>query len=226
MLFRSPVRIDTTAPVAAAPATGSTVLQNGAQLTASASDPTVNGVASGVAAVAYYACAGTCTPSPGSPGTTLIGASSIGTSYGVSWSSQPPDGVYSLATRATDAAGNAVLSTTVIRTVDNSPPQIATELADANAKQAGYINGNADFYAYANVTDAGVGVDPATVKADLSAQCGSTCAATALSTSGGPFTVLTAAGTGTYAYRSALLHATGSPTATYGVSAEIGRAHV
>lgn len=212
----TPIRIDATAPIATAPATGGTIIANGRQLTAGASDPSVNGASSGVASVAYYACPGACTPTAAS---IPIGSSTAAPSYPVTWATQPADGTYSLSARATDAAGNVGWSPVIQRVVDNSPPQIATDLADATVRQAGDINGNADFHAYANVVDAGAGVDAATIKADLSAQCGSSCASVALSSAGGPFTLLTAAGTVTYTYRSAVLRASGSPTTAYSVTA-------
>jgi hypothetical protein len=171
----------------------------------------VNGASSGVAGVAYHACAGTCTPLPGAPGTLLIGSASGGTGYAVTWTGQPADGPYSVLARATDGAGSTADSPVLRRIVDNSAPTVTATLADEQARQAGSINRKGPFRAYASVVDAGVGVDAGSVSADLSAQCGSSCTSVALSASGGPFTVLTAAGPVTYTYRSALL--TASPGA-------------
>ena len=213
------IRIDRTAPTVAAPSAGSATIGNGQQLTTTATDPTVNAASSGIAAVAYFACPGTCTPTPGAAGTISIGSSQTGTTYGVAWTSQPSDGKYSIAARATDEAGNATLSATTVRTLDNNGPVLAVTLADATANQAGYINGNANFYAYANVSDAGAGVDTTTIKADLSGQCGTGCVATSFTATGGPFTVLTASGTATYAYRSAALRAVSSSSTSFTASA-------
>lgn len=205
------IRIDRTAPTPGALTTagatqvgGSTAIRNGQALTASATDPIVNGASSGVAAVAYYACPGDCTPTPGQAGTLLIGSSATAPSYSVAWSGQPADGRYSLIARATDGAGSTADSAIASRVIDNTGPTVSGALADAQANQAGFINRRDTFYAYANAVDAGVGIDPATVTADLSAQCGSGCAAVPLSSAGGPFTVLTSTGSTTYAYRSAL----------------------
>src|SRR5207248_2946800 len=73
------------------------VIHAGQTLTASASD-----TGSGVATVAYYYCS----PSPCTPNT-LIGSSSNGPSYSLTWTTQPPDGgAYDVVARATDNAGN------------------------------------------------------------------------------------------------------------------------
>ena len=67
--------------------------------------------------VAYYRCAGTsCSPS------TLVGSSSTGPSYSVTWNSQPADGDYQVLARATDAAGNTLDSAKQTIKVDNSDP--------------------------------------------------------------------------------------------------------
>lgn len=215
------IRIDRTPPVPGALATpgatavaGATAIRSGQTLTAAASDPVVNGASSGIAQVAYYACPGTCTPTPGASGTVLIGTATGGMSYPVTWASQPADGAYSLLARAVDGAGTAADSAVVRRIVDNAAPVVSATLADATANQAGHISRKGGFRAFANAEDAGVGVDPGAVTADLSAQCGTACASVALSTAGGPFTVLTATGPVTYAYRSALM--TASPGASGG----------
>jgi hypothetical protein len=213
------IRIDRTPPTPGALATpgatavaGGTAIRSGQTLTATASDPVVNGAASGIAQVAYYACPGTCTPSPGTPGTFLIGTATGGTAaYPVTWAAQPADGAYSLLARATDGAGTSADSAVQRRIVDNAAPVVSAALADATANQAGHISRKSTFRAYANAVDAGVGIDAGSVIADLSAQCGTSCTSVALSSTGGPFTVLTAAGPVAYAYRSALL--TASPGA-------------
>ena len=213
------IRIDRTAPNVAAPSAGTGTIGNGQQLTTAATDPLVNSARSGVAEVAYFACAGACTPSPGSIGTLLIGSSTAGPGFAVTWTGQPADGTYSIAARATDAAGNATLSGTTVRIVDNAGPVVSAALADATANQAGFINGNARFYAYANASDAGVGVDAGTLTADLTGQCGTACAAVQLSAAGGPFSVLTAAGTITFAYRSAAVRTSANPSTTFSATA-------
>ncbi len=220
------IRIDRTAPTPGALATpgaavvgGSTVIANGQTLTNVATDPTVNGASSGVASIAYYACPGSCTPNPGGGGTTLIGTSTTGPSYSVTWSGQPADGTYSMLARVSDVAGTASDSAVITRVVDNTGPVVTATLADAQANQAGYINRRDTFYAYANVVDAGIGANTGSVVADLSVQCGSNCGAIPLSSAGGPFTVLTASGTTTYQYRSALVTSKNSTSGAFSVRA-------
>jgi hypothetical protein len=107
------IRIDKTSPTTTmtAPAANANI-RNGQVLTATASD-----AGSGVASVSYYYCAGTgCTPS------TLIGTSSTGPNYSITWSAQPADGPYVLQARATDVAGNVGSSANRSVTIDNTPP--------------------------------------------------------------------------------------------------------
>jgi hypothetical protein len=109
------IRIDKTAPTVTMTAPPATI-HNGQVLSATASD-----ALSGVASVAYYYCPGTsCTP------TTLIGASTTGPSYSVTWSAQPADGPYQLLARATDVAGNSTDSAKRSVTVDNTLPGAPT----------------------------------------------------------------------------------------------------
>jgi parallel beta-helix repeat protein len=105
------IRIDKTAGTATL-GTLPAVIHNGQALTATASDAT-----SGVASVAYYYC----TPSPCTP-STLIGSSSTGPSYSVTWSSQPADGTYDIQARVTDNAGNVGASPNKTTTIDNAAP--------------------------------------------------------------------------------------------------------
>ncbi len=105
------IRIDKTAPTVTMTAPPANI-HNGQALTATASD-----ALSGVASVSYYYCLGTsCTP------TTLIGTSSTGPSYSVTWSAMPADGQYQLLARATDVAGNSTDSAKRSVTIDNAAP--------------------------------------------------------------------------------------------------------
>ena len=105
------IRIDKTPPTATLGSLPGTV-RNGQVLTAAASD-----AGSGVASVSYYQC----TPSPCTP-VTLIGSSSRGPGYFVTWSSQPADGSYDVSARVLDNAGNTGNSAKTTVTVDNSAP--------------------------------------------------------------------------------------------------------
>ena len=87
-------------------------IATGQVLTASASDAT-----SGVASVSYSYC----TPSPCTPATS-VGSSSAGPTYPVTWNSQPADGIYDVAARVTDNAGNTGTSAKATVTIDNTPP--------------------------------------------------------------------------------------------------------
>src|SRR5258708_6019007 len=71
--------------------------------------------------VVYY-CVGnvTCNAGAGSP--TLIGSSTIGTTYPVAWNSQPADGTYTVFAKGFDNASNATSSSSVVVTVDNTAP--------------------------------------------------------------------------------------------------------
>jgi hypothetical protein len=105
------IRIDKTAPTVTMTAPPANI-KNGQALTATASDG-----GSGVASVSYYYCAGTsCTP------TTLIGTSTTGPTYSITWSAMPADGPYQLLARATDVAGNSTDSAKRNVTIDNAPP--------------------------------------------------------------------------------------------------------
>src|SRR5215210_7980418 len=211
------IRIDKTNPTPGT-FTLAASIKNGQILTNAATDATVNGASSGVASVTYYYCSGAgCTPN------TLIGSSTTSPSYTVAWNSQPADGSYRVAARATDTAGNSVSSGVATTTVDNTGPTVSPAMADATTNQAGYINGGGTYYVYANVTDAGSGVNAGTITANVGNQsttCSPNCTAVPLSSSGGPFTVLGAGGTTVYTYRSALLTAKASPTTTFTVAAQ------
>jgi uncharacterized protein YhfF len=105
------IRIDKTAPTVTMTAPPANI-KNGQALTATASDG-----GSGIASVSYYYCAGTsCTP------TNLIGTSTTGPSYSITWSAMPVDGPYQLLARATDVAGNSTDSGKRNVTIDNTPP--------------------------------------------------------------------------------------------------------
>jgi hypothetical protein len=105
------IRVDKTPPTVTMTAPPANI-KNGQGLTATASDG-----GSGVASVSYYYCAGTaCTPS------TLIGTSTTGPSYSITWSAMPADGPYQLLVRATDVAGNSTDSAKRNVTIDNTSP--------------------------------------------------------------------------------------------------------
>jgi len=87
-------------------------IRNGQVLTGSGSDAT-----SGVESISYYRCAGP----PCAPGT-LIGSSSTGPSYPVTWNSQPADGDYEVLARVSDRAGNTLDSANQTVTLDNTNP--------------------------------------------------------------------------------------------------------
>jgi hypothetical protein len=110
-------------------------IKNGQALTNAATDPTVSGASSGVASVSYYYCSGTCTPSPGAGGTTLIGTSTTGPSYSVTWTSQPADGSYSVLAQVTDNAGNKATSSVASTTVENTAP-VPSSLSISNGGTA------------------------------------------------------------------------------------------
>ena len=88
--------------------------------------------------------------------------------------------------------------------VDSTPPTISGEVvADATANTAGFITQGAAYYAYAQVTDGGSGVD--SVSADLHTTTTGASAA-AMTTSGGPWTI----GGQSYNYRSTVQTANAS----------------
>jgi hypothetical protein len=106
------IRIDKTAPSSAVLTALPASIKNGQVLTASAADST-----SGVASVSYFYCAGAaCTPS------ILIGSSSTGPNYSVTWNSQPADGTYQVLARVADVAGNTRDSAKQTITIDNTLP--------------------------------------------------------------------------------------------------------
>ena len=108
----SQIRIDAANPSSSTLDVLPAAIRNGQVLSGSAADAT-----SGIATVAYYRCAGTsCSPA------TLVGSSSTGPSYSVTWNSQPADGDYQVLARATDAAGNTLDSAKQTVKVDNSNP--------------------------------------------------------------------------------------------------------
>ena len=110
------IHVDRTSPAPAALSLPAAI-RNGQTLTDAATDPTVNGATSGVSSVAYYECPGAaCSPA------TLVGSSTAGPSYPVTWSSQPADGAYRVQAVVTDGAGNTASSGIVSTTVDNTPP--------------------------------------------------------------------------------------------------------
>ena len=117
------IRIDKTIPSSATLDPLPAVIKNGHILTGSGAD-----ALSGVGSISYFYCAGSaCTPS------TLIGSSSTGPGYAVTWSSQPADGTYQLLARVRDVAGNALDSAKRTVTIDNTPPNTTITSAPAAA---------------------------------------------------------------------------------------------
>ena len=126
----SQIRIDATNPTSSTLDALPAAIRNGQVLSGSAADAT-----SGVATVAYYRCAGTsCSPS------TLVGSSSTGPSYSVTWNSQPADGDYQVLARATDAAGNTLDSAKQTIKVDNSDPTGSLTSPAGGASLSGTIS--------------------------------------------------------------------------------------
>jgi hypothetical protein len=120
------IRIDKTKPSSATLDPLSNVIRNGQVLTGSGAD-----ALSGLASIAYYFCAGgSCTPS------TLVGSSSSGPGYAVTWSSQPADGTYQVLARASDAAGNTLDSAKRTVTIDNTAPNTTITAAPSNPTNA------------------------------------------------------------------------------------------
>src|SRR5829696_4951601 len=104
------VTVDNTAPSSAILDALPGAIRDGLGLTGSGADD-----GSGVASLSYYYCAGPpCSPS------TLIGSSSTGPSYSVTWSSQPADADYQVLARVTDRAGLTLDSAKQTVTVDNT----------------------------------------------------------------------------------------------------------
>ena len=95
---------------------------NGQVLTATATD-----ALSGTQSVSYYYCS----PSPCTP-TTLIGSSTSGPNYSVTWNSQPPDGVYDVRAGATDVAGNTGTSATQTVSIGNAAPDTTITAQPSN----------------------------------------------------------------------------------------------
>jgi hypothetical protein len=133
-----------------------TTTANGATLTnLTATGISDNTGGSGVANVAYFYCAGTCSSTPDSASATWtqIGTSTTSTgSYPVTWSSPSlPDGTYSVIVRTQDNAGNDSFSSVKTTTVDNTPPS-----GSITSPSAGTIGGTVSLTS--NATDAGSGV--------------------------------------------------------------------
>src|SRR5207237_5154528 len=98
--------------------------------------------------VAYYYCSGaSCTPS------TLIGTSSTGPNYSVTWSSQPADGAYRVQAVVTDAAGNTASTSIVSTTVDNTAPS-----GGSVSYTNGYFTTASIAVTFTNGTDGGSGI--------------------------------------------------------------------
>ncbi len=126
---------------------------------------------------------------------------------------------------ASDNLGNAGSSSGASVTVDNTGPSVTATLIgqSANAVVNGFVQQNTGFYVYANVSDAGSGVQ--SVTATLTNVTGSSSAVALVSTSG-PFT---APGGGSYTYRSALqtsdaTHADTAVTYTVNATDNVGNA--
>ncbi len=147
------VHIDKTNPTPASLSLPS-FIKNGQALTNVATDPTVNGASSGVASVAYYYCSGaSCTPS------TLIGSSSAGSNFSVTWNSQPVDGTYRVQAVATDNAGNTGSSNVVSTTVDNTAPS-----GGSVTYTDGYFTTASVSVTFSTGTDTGSGIATATTQ--------------------------------------------------------------
>ena len=98
---------------------------------AAGSSGTATDALSGIVSLSYFYCAGaSCTP------TVLIGSSSAGPSYPVTWAGQPVDGTYQVLARATDAAGNILNSAKQTVVVDNSPPDTTITVAPTSPSTA------------------------------------------------------------------------------------------
>ena len=142
--------------------TAGQAIRNGQAVSVPGGSPTD---ASGIAGVAFRACAGAGACSFDTA-TVTIGSSPV-SPYSTSWSSQPADGPYEVVARATDAAGNTTDSAAVAVTVDNTAPVHGLALASGSgAYLAGgtmYFKGNAagSFVLHDALTDATSG--PASV---------------------------------------------------------------
>lgn len=123
-----------------------TYVANGKVLTGTGADAT-----SGVGSITYLYCAGTsCTPS------TVIGSSSVGGSYPVTWNGMPANGSYQVLGRVFDVAGNSLDSAKQTVTIDNTAPTgtIAAPAASANLHNTATVTSNS--------ADASSGVQSAT----------------------------------------------------------------
>lgn len=127
------VRIDKTAPTAAALTAPPAAIKNGHVLEATGTD-----ALSGIAGFDFFYCAGiSCTP------TTSIGSAS-GSPATLAWNGQPADGPYQLLVRAKDAAGNALDSAKRDVTIDNTAPTVlANSIVLANGTGSAKV-GTAD----------------------------------------------------------------------------------
>ena len=122
------VTVDNTAPSSATLDALPGAIRNGQALTGSGADAD-----SGVASLSYYYCAGPpCSPS------TLIGSSTTGPSYSVTWSSQPADGDYQVLVRVADGAGSTLDSAKQTVTVDNTDPTGSLTAPADGAQVSGY----------------------------------------------------------------------------------------
>jgi hypothetical protein len=100
-------------------------------------------------------------------------------------------------------AGNTSAATSATFAIDNTAPAVVTVVGAATGTSpAGYVRQGGGYRVYANVTDAGSGVDTGSITANVSTITSGQTAA-ALTTSGCPCTV----GGTIYAYRSAQLTA-------------------
>ena len=140
------VTVDNAAPSTATLDVLPAAIRNGQELTGSGADAT-----SGVDSLTYLYCAGTsCTPS------TLIGSSTTGPSYNVTWSGQPADGDVRVLARVSDRAGNTLDSAIQDVLVDNTSPTGAL-----TAPADGATLGGASVTVSSDSADAGSGVDSA-----------------------------------------------------------------
>ena len=133
---------DATPPVVPAPTIAANV-RSGASISSAATD-----TGSGVASVTYYSCPGT---SQCVSGGTLIGSSTTGPAYSVTWTSQPADGSYQVYATAVDNSGNSQTSSTSTSTkVDNTAPAVPAVAVAASSRNGATLS--------SSVTDSGSGV--------------------------------------------------------------------
>jgi hypothetical protein len=127
---------DATAPtISMSTPAASAKIKNGQSLTGTLTDEAGG---SGPGKVEYYYCVGnvTCNSSTGGP--TLIGTSTTGATYAVSWSTQPADGTYTIFAKGYDNANNATDSSSRVVTIDNTAPTF-TSAALSGASPAANI---------------------------------------------------------------------------------------